>query len=174
MIAPPLIHDDALEYWRYMNRCNPDGTRTPLSRPDVTRLFAYVQLLEERLKELGSGFDDLREFLGLGKGVDGAGIPSRAEVRRRLRALQRRRDEQSVQRQREGSLGTLPLYTARFQAANGGAYVASIDEMPGVYGQGPSLSVCMASLAEVTRGTVSSARNAADGRPRAAARSARR
>jgi hypothetical protein len=80
MITPPLINDDVVDYWRYVNRCNPDGTRTPLSRSDITRLF----LLEERLQELGIGFDDLRELLGLGKGIDGDGIPSRAEVREQI------------------------------------------------------------------------------------------
>jgi hypothetical protein len=60
MIEPPLINDDVLDYWRYMNRRNPDGTRTPLWRPGVTRLFAYIQLLEKCSVLSGADFT-LRE-----------------------------------------------------------------------------------------------------------------
>ena len=109
VMAPPLISEDVVDYWRYANRCNAVRTLTPLSRPDVARLFAYIQLLEERLKEPDSGFDDLREFLGLGKGVDGAGHPSRAQVRKRLCALERRHDEQSRQIQRDSGVRPRPL-----------------------------------------------------------------
>jgi len=154
MINPPMVNTDVLEHWRYMNECNPDGTRTPLSRADVTRLFAYIQLLEERITAAAGKVLDLKEYLGLGTGSDGTGIPDRREVRKRLRALERRKVRREVEEQHNAWLGMLPLYTARFEQGHEWEFIASIDEMPGVYAQGHSLAACMRSLAACVRSVV--------------------
>jgi predicted RNase H-like HicB family nuclease len=150
----PGVNIEVLDYWSFMNRRNPDGHRTPLSRADVTRLFAYIQLLEERIAESGGKFNDLREYLGLGTGFDGTGIPGRKEVRKRLRELQRRRDHRIEDEQHNARLAMLPLYTARFEAGEECAFFASIDEMRGVFGQGDSLAACMRDLARTVSAVV--------------------
>ena len=146
----PLLTTVGLDWLRYMNARNQDNGRTPLSPEEITQIFAYVQLLEERLSERGAAFADLREHVGLGTGLDGTGMPSRRVVRERLRRIEQRARERRVNAQRISWLGCLPVYTARFERS-GQHYIGSVDEMPGVAAQGQTLAAAIASLADCVR-----------------------
>jgi hypothetical protein len=151
MTGKPLAADVGLEWLRYMNRCNPDGDRTPLAARELRQVFAYVQLLEERLAEHGESVTGLRRHVGLDTGPRGKGMPSRAVVRARVRRIEARETRRKVETQRVSWRGTLPTYTARFERGAESPYVASIDEMPGVLSQGKTLAAAMASLAACVR-----------------------
>jgi hypothetical protein len=140
-----------LEWLRYMNRCNPDGDRTPLAASELRQVFAYAQLLEERLAEHGESVTGLRRHVGLDTGPRGKGMPSRAVVRARVRRIEARETRRKVETQRVSWRGTLPTYTARFERGVEIPYVASIDEMPGVLSQGKTFAAAMASLADCVR-----------------------
>jgi hypothetical protein len=151
MKGKPLAAEVGLEWLRYMNRCNPDGDRTPLAASELRQVFAYVQLLEERLAEIGETVTALRRHVGLDTGSRGKGMPSRAVVRARVRRIEARETRRKVETQRVSWLGALPTYTARFERGAEIPYVASIDEMPGVLSQGKTLAAAMASLAHCVR-----------------------
>ena len=151
MKGKPLAAEVGLEWLRYMNRCNPDGDRTPLAASELRQVFAYVQLLEEKLAEAGQRVTDLRRHVGLDTGPMGKGMPSRAVVRARVRRIEKRETRRKVETQRVSWRGTLPTYTARFERGAESRYVASIDEMPGVLSQGKTLAAAMDSLADCVR-----------------------
>lgn len=151
MIGKPLVADVGLEWLRYMNRRNPDGDRTPLAASELRLVFAYVQLLEEKLAAAGQRVTGLRRHVGLDAGPKGKGMPSRAVVRARLRRIEQRETRRKVEAQRVSWRGALPTYTARFQRGAQVPYVASIDEMPGVLSQGRTFAAAMASLADCVR-----------------------
>jgi hypothetical protein len=151
MKRKPLAAEVGLEWLRYMNKCNPDGDRSPLAASEVRQVFAYVQLLEEKLGESGQSVIGLRRHVGLDRGPMGKGMPSRAVARARVRRIEERETQRKVETQRVSWRGTLPTYTARFERGAENRYVASIDEMPGVLSQGKTLAAAMDSLADCVR-----------------------
>jgi len=145
MNGKPLAETPGLEWLRYMNACNAKRGKTPLEPADIAQLFAYIQSLEQRLKGAGADISALRNSIGLGVGHEGKGFRSRRRVRAELARLEKEHQRERLRDQRAGWRGKLPFYTARFERTQG-AYVATVDEMPGVFGQGQTFPAALRSL----------------------------
>jgi len=141
----PLAATAGLEWLRYLNACNSSHGKTPLSSQQITQLFGYIQLLENALAKDGRDVATLRNRVGLGVGPQGTGFKTRRAVRGELARLEKQYLAKRLRAQRTGWRGRLPFYTARLQRARRG-YVGSVDEMPGVYGEGRTVAEALRSL----------------------------
>jgi predicted RNase H-like HicB family nuclease len=119
--------------------------KTPLSSQQIAQLFGYIQLLEGALAKGGRDVGPLRNRVGLGVGPKGTGFKTRRAVRAELARLEKEYLAKRRHAQRAGWRGRLPFYTARLQRARRG-YVGSVDEMPGVYGEGRTVAEALRSL----------------------------